>query len=63
LLTKLVDQIPNFNVGGTKKDQDFPHTAPTFILTFEKDANTVGYYSTTEKLYTVDKALLHITYR
>jgi hypothetical protein len=47
LLTKLVDQIPNFNVGGTKKDQDFPHTAPTFILTFEKDANTVGYYSTT----------------
>ena len=62
LLTRLVDQTPSFNIGRTKTPKGFPSQTPTFKLTFMKGPMTTGYYSTTEKLYTVDKALLAFTF-
>ena len=47
ILTRLVDQTPSWNIGGTKKPKAFPSSTPTFKLTFEKSTNTTGYYSTT----------------
>ena len=62
LLTHLVDQTPAFNTGRTKTPKGFPTQTPIFKLTFSKGPLTFGYYSTTEKLYTVDKVVLTFTY-
>lgn len=45
LLTRLVDQTPGFNIGKAKIPKGFPHTTPTFVLTFQKGDLTKGYYS------------------
>lgn len=62
LLTRLVDQTPLYNVGSTQKPKGFPSTTPTFKLTFERGYMTKGYYSTTEKVYAVERALVHFSY-
>jgi cyanophycinase len=62
ILNHLIDQVPLFNVGKTKTPKAFPHTTPTFKLTFQKDNQTQGYFSTSEKLYMVSQALIHFSY-
>lgn len=51
-----------YNIGKTKTPKGFPTHTPTFKLTFEKGFLTRGYYSKTEKIYTVIQAIVHFTY-
>lgn len=62
VLSRLVDQIPSFNVGRTKLTQGYPYSVPTFRFVFEKNAQTKGYYDKVKKIYSVSKALVHVSY-
>ncbi|MBX9598704.1 MAG: cyanophycinase [Burkholderiales bacterium] len=59
LITRLVDQLDNDNIGYTKAPSDYPRTTPKFKLYFYKDSQTKGYY--TDDFYTVSNALLDIS--
>lgn len=62
MLTHLIDQTPLFNVGKTKTPKGFPHTTPTFKLTFQKDNQTKGYYCMFENIYMMSQVIVNFTY-
>lgn len=58
LITRLVDQTGNENVGRSKTPSGYPSSTPYFEFTFSKDKDSKGYYQ--NKKYTVEKILVAI---
>jgi hypothetical protein len=62
LVTRIVDQIPPENFGRAKIPDEFPKGSPVFKLTYQRGANSRGFFSSEKKKYAVVSALIDFTY-
>jgi hypothetical protein len=62
LITRLVDQTGQSNIGRTVIPSGYESSAPRFKLTFQKNTRTVGYYSSALKKYTAYNVNLFVSY-
>lgn len=59
LITVLMDQAPNYNIGRTSEQEDFPADTPTFTIRFSRDAKTKGFRKGDQ--YTAENVLVSIS--